>query len=222
MTVTDPPRPVRMIDAHDAASADAAREALDRDLQRFDRDGVTAAQRSLIVSEAETILRRLAAAEREAAREREETEALAEERRRYAQAAEALAQTPSATAEDARGMDEAIAMADRVLAAQRAADVRTAEWLGAVRGSVEGLLDVLADETGSAAAAASPPVLRSLSRAGAMLGTMLREAETQRDRTEEALNVARARPFAAVERNPAVAAAVARAERDEDGNSGPR
>lgn len=222
MAAADSLRPVRMIDAYDEASAGEARDALDRDLGRFDGATVTAAQRSLILSEVETILRRLAAAETEAAREREETAALAEDRQRYAQAAEVLAETPLATAEDAREIDEAIELADQVLAAQRAADLRTAEWLGAVRGSVAGLSEALARTAGSADAAPSPPVLRSLSRVGAMLGTMLREAEAQRDRTREALSAARARPFAGVERNPVVAAAVARAEQNQERNSGRR
>ena len=206
-----------MIDAYDAAAAEEARATLARDVGGFDRDGVTAAQRSLIRAEVETILRRLSTVETEAARERAETAALAAERGRYARAAETLAESGSGTAEDARDMDEAIAMADRVLAELRAADARTADWLGAVRASAGALAEALAGEGAAADAAPSPPVLRSLSRAGAMLGTMLREAEAQRDRTEEALSAARARPFAGVERNPAVAAAVARAERDAGG-----
>ncbi len=214
-TPADGPRPERIIDAYDAAALDEARAALVRDVGRY--DGVTAAQRALVLAEVETILRRLAAAEAEAARERAETAALETERDRYARAAEALAETGSGTAEDARDMDEAIAMADRVLAAQRAADTRAAVWLGAVRASVEGLAQALAEDRAAVEAAPSPPVLRSLSRAGAMLGTMLRAAEAQRDRTEAALSAARARPFAAIERNPVVAEAVARADQDAGG-----
>jgi chromosome segregation ATPase len=168
---------------------------------------VTAAQRTLIRAEAATILRRLAAAETEAAREREETAALAAERARYAQAVEALAEEGVATAEDLQDLEGAILAADRVLAAQRAADARTADWLGAVRAAVAGLADAPEEE----ATAPSPSVLRSLSRVGAMLGTMLGEVEAQRDRTRAALNAAQARPFAGVERNPAVASALARA-----------
>lgn len=222
MAAADSLRPVRMIDAHDEALAAEARTALDRDVTRVRGAMVTAAQRSLILSEAGTILRRLTGAEAEATREREETAALAAERNRYARVAEALAQTPQATAEDAREIEMAVARADRMLAALHEADMRTAEWLDAVRDSVTGLCDTLACATASADAAPTPPVLRSLSRMGAMLGTMLRAAETQRDRTREALSAARAWPFVGVERNPVVAAAVARAEQEEQRTSGRR
>lgn len=211
----EPARAARMIDAYEPSATSAALEALTRDSAG---GAVTPAQRTLIRAEAATILRRLAAAEAEAAREREETAALAAERDRYARAVEALAEEGVATAEDVRDIEGAILAADRVLAAQRAADARTAAWLGGVRAALDGLM---AAEAG-AAGDPSPSVLRSLSRVGAMLGTMLGEVAAQRDRTRAVLNAARAHPFAGLERNPAVAAAVARSDGNGQRNSGRR
>lgn len=168
-----------------ALGRDAAREALaalETHAKGFDLGTATPPQRALIVSECETVLRRLGAVEAEALRERAETEALAGERESYRRAAEALAGQGASAEGDLKRLEQAVDAAGQRLEAERGADAETAAWLAGIRAAVESLSAASEGTSGAAGAGAggTPPVLRSLSRIGAMLGTMLREAKAQR------------------------------------------
>jgi hypothetical protein len=165
-----------------AIGADAAREALsalESHVAAFDPMGASEAQRRMIRSECDTIRRRLSAVEREAARERRETAALGGERESYLRAAAALRGRGDQAAGDRGQLTRAAAATGERLAAGRVADAETAEWLLRVRKAVEALVDA-AGVDAPGGAGGTQPVLRSLGRVGAMLGTMLGEAETRR------------------------------------------
>jgi hypothetical protein len=171
--------PRRMLSAIGEPAAREALSALEAHAEGFDPATVTEPQRDMIRSECETIRRRLVAVEAEAARERGETAARAGERESYLRAAEALAGQGEAAEDDRGRLERAAAAAAERLGAERAADAGTEAWLAGVRAAVETL--ALAGDDGPApAGGGTPPVLRSLSRIGAMLGAMLREAETRR------------------------------------------
>jgi hypothetical protein len=167
-----------MLSAIGEATAQEALAALETHVAAFNPDAATGPQRGMIRSECETILRRLAAVEAEAARERAETAARADERESYLRASEALAGQGDAAAGDRDRLDRAAAASGDRLAAERAADAGTEAWLAAVRRAVEALIQAGGEE--AAADGGTQPVLRSLGRIGAMLGTMLAEANTRR------------------------------------------
>lgn len=179
MTGAEPLPPRRMLAAIGVGAAREALSALEAHVAGFDPAAATGTQIRMILGECETIWRRLAAAEAEAARERERTAAREAERESYLRAAEALAGQGAGSAEDRGRLERAAAAAGERLAAERAADAETRAWLAAVRAAVEALMDA-GDEEDAASGGGTQPVLRSLGRVGAMLGTMLGEAETRR------------------------------------------
>ena len=186
MTSGQPLMPRRMLSAFGEEAAREALEALESHAAAFDPAMATGPQRALIRSESETVLRRLAAVEAEALREREETAALAGQRDSYRRAADALSEQGAAAADDLRRLEQAVAAAGERLDSERISDLKTAAWLGGVRAAVEALSEAADGDGDAAGTGGTPPVLRSLSRIGAMLGTMLREAEAQRRRGGEA------------------------------------
>lgn len=179
MNRAEPAQPHRMLAVIGQAAAEEALAALEAHVAAFDPAAATGAQQGMIRSECETILRRLSAVEAEAARERAETAARAEERDSYLRASEALAGQGHAAADDRGRLERAAAAADERLAAERAADAGTESWLAGVRAAVEALM-LAASEEAAAADGGTQPVLRSLGRIGAMLGTMMAEAVARR------------------------------------------
>jgi hypothetical protein len=168
-----------MLSAIGESAAREALAALEAHVAAFDPAAATEPQRGMIRSECETILRRLAAVEAEAASERAETAAHEAERDSYLRASEALAGQGDAAAPDRGRLERAAAAAGERLASERAADAATAAWLAAVRAAVAALIQARG-EGAAAEDAATQPVLRSLGRIGAMLGTMLADADARR------------------------------------------
>ncbi len=177
MTAAEPLPARRMLSAIGAQAAQEALAALEAQVETLDPAAVSEPQWGMIRSECETIRRRLAAVEAAATRERAETAARADERDSYLRAAGALAGQDPTAAEDRGRLERAAAAAGERLAAERAADAETEAWLAAVRAAVEALMDAEGESAGSGG---TQPVLRSLSRIGAMLGTMLGEADARR------------------------------------------
>jgi hypothetical protein len=175
----DPLQPRRMLSAIGEAAAREALAALQAHVAGFDSAVATGPQRGMIRSECETIRRRLSAVEVEAARERGEAAALDGQRESWLRAAAALAGQGDATAGDRERLERAAALAGERLAAERAADAETEAWLAAVRTAVEALMAAEGEDEATGGGG-TQPVLRSLSRIGAMLGAMLGEAETRR------------------------------------------
>ncbi len=171
----DVPQPRRMLAAIGTGAAQEALGALEAHVRAYDPAGASGPQRGMIRSECETILRRLAAVETEAARERAETAARAAERESYLRASEALAGQGDAAAGDRDRLERTAAASGERLTAERTSDAETEAWLAAVRRAVEALMQAGATDAASGDGG-TQPVLRSLGRIGAMLGTMLADA----------------------------------------------